>query len=649
MASFILIFYFFLIKSANTENEVNEINEYKFYKDIDDLQQKLSKNFEEDQKKLQNSVITVLNNLKNFETLYVDFKNESTTEILNMNFRKWFPNFDISSNVNIANIMIDEFFQKYNKNDKLLLKDINTLKAWLLQDYKSLFNCLTGKIKNLIVKKRINRDNFVQLINEQIYNDFFFPERLYDFEMKVLSINYKLKAYKSINPIHELMIYEDSIKNKYSFIDMIIEKLDIYDLPSYLKTFLNDLKSKNLVISQFQESFTSIYDSFFKCLNNFAKSDNFNLKKDELFKIVFLNDQMLEANQVPILFRDIPEIFKSSIYEIQNIFQNFINKHKELKEVQSENLHNDIFDYIELLKIEDPQSKKSLKNFFKKDIKKTVKRNEEKTRKENKIMKTLSEIKWECWRFHIKYYFDLRPKFIDLIEKILDPSLIMVLNDNQRIKINNEKNKAINNKLKNEFRSFFEDIFINRDFDFCCNMFNELMNKNQKNSSDPDIAISSRKTNRFYNFDRKKEIINQIETIFTDEKIKNECFCNFLELINSGEENVDVNFQQLSSKNYKYDSVINIKLKERMFKYVNSEINFIKSMKNLISNKIKPIIPIHLENESRDDYNLDSSKKEQKITFTERNRKIILIAFILIPVIIGIIVLLILKYKIKLF
>lgn len=210
-----------------------------------------------------------------------------------------------------------------------------------------------------------------------------------------------------------------------------------------------------------------------------------------------------------------------------------------------------------------------------------------------------------------------------------------------------ERNEAYNSILKTQFEHFFTEV-INTATNNIFSDFNKFGNIENQTTIENEIAAFNEKLNGSYNHKRKKDVIAQITTLFTDQKIKNECLKNlkkiiitYLDLI---EEKSKTKLSPIGENKYSFSESLQVDLD----KFITTEKEFALSVRGWIESEIYNIDSLTKNINASNNNNSQNSIQEEK-NMQNNDKKTnwtMLISFsILIAVFIGGGIFIILRFK----
>lgn len=644
MLLIICVFYFYLFEATvQKENKLEPFDQENFSKSIDSLVCNIHYLFEKHVKELKAQTKNIFKNIKNYRSLYYDFKKENTLVEEENNFIKHFSSIKYFDLLEEAQKHVEEFVETFNKSENQFKKEKAYLKNSCKDEYVQLYHCLKKHIINLLAKKKIKKKNYEEVIDQANFMVVGLIIQIYDFERRVLSYETKLDAYKVINPIHELITYSKEKKLQITYVDIVIDKLDTYDLHEELKNFLYDLKAKN-----------HYYINFFRYLKKmkirFNKFEiaNKNPTSEEIEGFLnpyFLENKTLQGSNKN-LTDNCPQILQNEIKIIKKIFSDLLIEHEKLKTEFYKSLKEAITYFFEPFTQADSKEKNNWKS-FKKNFFKFIKGDyDKKTEKIHEKIKIILNQKFIDYILSVKsinkaYQLNLRKTLNNLIQKIEHLATNKNLNETEKIKVNGSKIRDYNNWLKNGFLSFAKDLVAtNEKF---MNYYNDFIKSkpiNPENIENTDFLSYIVKTNHPIFFKRKIEIISRFHTLFTKNEIKKECLCGFLESITNADIKLNLILEDLKVKN-------SSKVKDGIMKYLTAEKEFLTQISNWTFDQIKLIHPSYEKKTIPVTKKLPSLKNEEKKPIVKKSKKMVVVAFILIPIIIGTGIFLIYKFKIK--
>lgn len=653
MCILIFIYYLLFLRSANSSDDYITIAEYNFYKEMNVFQDFMFNKIKKDLAKCKSDIIEVMKNLSSFNLLYMEFNKNNDEKAMELNFRKRFPTLNFAKNAEIGCMNIQIFFQKYNNTFYKLENTLNGLCLWLYKDYEHSINTIKSELKNLLGTKKIQRLNYKNLINN-INTDFLFlPIYLSEFERLMLKRKTKIESYKQINPIHELMPISKETENNYNYIDLVFEELQIYDLPDFLLELIKEIKIKNSSIIEYVSTLTKKSLKFERFINHFNANDSledYESKAEELEKEVFEFDSTLTEESLSLKVADLHSAFKDIFFNIQNAFVTFSNAYQKIKDDTKTRLPVNFADYKKYL------TKKAFVNnnkfaFITTWFATMNNKNTDMTsivkEKSEKLQNTLYLFIGKCYAEYKKYDDCLRKEIYNLIKIIKNFDTNINLLEYQKIKINDEKNDNYNRILKNDFISFSKITFSNQDFE---SYFDERVTIDniltKIKSKDNTMMITSKILVNPINspcFERKQKLFSEILALFTDNNIKKEYLCELLKFIEPVTENTEIKSIYSNVKHIRH----NLNFEDVLAEYNTEKNEFVIRIKTWALNEIKKIDPSFVESPLTAKTKSPSSKNELSEFSDSKNRKIKIIACILIPVILLIVLFLIYKFKIK--
>lgn len=314
--------YLVCIKATNCGEIYKPIEEYNFYKEMENFQKYILSNFKQYEIEIKNNVVCLF---ENKDELKIDENEiEKTVAIFNINEKSE----NLKKNLRI-------FLQKYTDDLNKFKLSIEDIEMVFLEDYKNMciyFIDLSFKTIDNGNKKKNDILQFIKDINfdEKLCS----PIRLYNFERDVISKKCAVEAYWTINPIHELMPKKENENIGYNYIHILLNKLELYDVPLCFKFFINDLKYANMKIAFFYDKVAQRFGLFQTFYNNpeFYKTeedDDYELM--EVFSDIFIEENELFANSLNLKDYNNVRIFSQIFFQIQNVFLNFYKKQEELK------------------------------------------------------------------------------------------------------------------------------------------------------------------------------------------------------------------------------------------------------------------------------------------------------------------------------
>lgn len=601
---FFLNIYFTSNQATKATKIYKTIDKYNFYEEMENFQKYILDHYKQYEIEIKNSCFTY-------------FKNKEQTDTYEEDVREIFESFKNNVNPQILSCSLNVFLQKYTKNLNDLKQSIEDLELWFIYDYKNI--CVYTMYAILIfLENNKTKNSILQFINKIKYVELYSSIRLYDFERKMASKVSCVEAYGELNPIHELMPKTENVNPDYNYIHIMLKKLNLYDFPPCLKLFIDDLNRANKGIVHFYDDLSQkcpLFDVFVDRLD--FNNVSINCEFSHFFNYMYKEEEYeLLENVLHQNIYDELKIRYPLIPKIQKVFSDFYIKRKELVNRITKEAANESNKYKNK---NDSTTVKEKFNGFKLF-------SEEFFNKSNKLT--------------LKYDSDLRQLLNEFINKIKDQSINELLNENMKIIINDKRKEAYNNLLKENFISFFKGIFMNPEFEDYYKEFTMLVNEEHKNKKCTEINTFLTRPKINYNIERKKNIIIQIISLFTDSEIKKKCLKdveNFIDNINIV---VDMRLEILVNRSYTYVSIYTPDLEKQMIASVIAEKEFNISMKNFIENEIKQIgLPLSIDTLKVIGENSQSKQ------ICDENTYSYIIAFILvsIPVLIGFLMLTVLK------
>lgn len=627
----ILIYCFYLnfVQVVNLKESIDVKEDFQFYNEISKIRDKIELNFEKYQNQLKSCFINFIKNVKDLEK----FRNELNAKIsknIDCNILD-----EIFSSIQTENMKTEKtkecnsitiFIQKYNKNTLPMKEKIVKLVILFIEDYKRIYKFIKKEVYKLLTQNKVDAKNYAEMMEKIVFKEYCFFIGFYDFQIEFLSKELEINAFNRINPIHELIIKNENKKSVYNYICVLLEILDIYDLPPCLTKIIYELKIRNTEIINYYHNNKKncrIYDLF---VNNIKTYDDNEIRCmiNDFLQHSFLNSSVFTIDTSKPENKDEINIFKDFILKIQMNFKIFSEKVNELKNKIILELQNYSSEYYS--KLDNKKDEQLINDKF------------------ATLENTLKKYYFMSFRYIEDLDSKLRKILQSLIIKIRDPTINNLLPKHQQIKFNHPKNLHYNICLKTGYQTFFHEILINKEYNKNYQTFLQLVDANDQSKLQNEIRDFCDIKKRFFNFRRKEDIIIQINTLFTDNKIKKECLDGFIELIAKYENEYNVKHLNIQKSNDKGKSPFNKELHNKMLNFIIEEKRYITKMKNVIKNEIK-LIDIVEQNQ------IMANNKNEHFKVDATNNEYVKVVFdaVALVVVLGLIGIIIYKFRKKLY
>lgn len=619
----ICLFQIFFIKTSQQDGiqeSYNLSDEYNFYCEMDLFKKYLKTNFNKYATEINEVIKTKIYNT-NLEKLKSNI----------IKHEKFFPEYTPTNLVEETSKAINMICEKYNCNAKDRKDYEEILKKNIDDDYNAIYKQLKQNFANAItknennIKKTTDVAYILNLVSEKVGNEN--EEKikevttssnmlieLYKLESEISRRVTPINIFAKVNPVHELMASNVIRVERYNYIDVLIERLDIYDIPSCLQIFIDDIKTKNHLIKIYNNKTNKICEQLELLLTPpYGKSvkdidyENKILDLENQLYLQNMNRSDSNNNAFDFENNELLKKLKKEINDIQKIYTNFFFEYKEIERLMKEAIKNHLTNFV--------KTKKSRFEYIKVF---------------NMCVSNQSLI----------YETQMQPMLVEFIQKIEDHKINDGLEESLKIKINNNRIFHYNYQLKCDVENFLLQLFYKSNFYYIYDRFTELMTQRGYKLQSDAYNDFLRLEVGSHGFKKIEKILLQVEKQFTDDGIRNDCFSTLLKISqdNCAKLNeISINLEHIYPLNNSDDAK---PLKEKMDLCLNNEKELAESLKSLFEKKIvtKQIIK---ENKVI----IAENKKENQVQEKSNKTLIFILASTGIIILIGVVVYLIFKYK----
>lgn len=537
------------------EEVYKSIEEYNFYKEIENFQNYIYENIQQYEVELKNEIVN-------------SFKNARKPKKILKNFQKLVPSLDINEKEEYIHQNLKIFINKYNDNFVKLwnsYKSLRMIQVRIINDYQNLYNFIKNNALVLIQKKLIENENDLQKVNDIHFDRFTFNIQLYNFEREILSKTLYIRSFIIINPIHELMPLRIYGKKHRNYISLLLEKIQLFNLPLHLNDMINQLKELNNILIIHLSHIDDINILIHKLctyINEGHNNESYYFKKLKLvFEKFFLDSLNLNTTYLNDMINNIPDIFKLHVCKIKNIITDFLNKYINFrKSVNSEIFH----------------TYKILENLYENNNVKT---------KEiiiNKFRLILENFTIKTKKIYRELDYGLRKPLDNIFQTIQENKSYDYINTERFIITKSKVSEAYNSILRKEFIAFFSKKLVPLDYSFTTDFIADF--RSCEGSWDRNIVTREyiRQKSIYLNLNRKEEIVKQIETLFTDNEIRIKVFFEILQMCENNEKHINQRLEAIVDLKKQKNSKLNSYFEYLVNKHLLEEKQYVEKMKNLI-------------------------------------------------------------------